>query len=198
LTRINLNLATFEYQDTRVAYTMMAVLTALVLAVSSFNISLFVGYQNRIYEFKERIVQLDHGNGNNKVKREESPPAVTKEDAASIRSRADFVNRLILMDIYPWDELLDELEKSTPSNVTILSFVSMKEENRIKVEGKAASIADVGQFLKVLEGSSLYRNNVLSSVNVGKNGAEPDRPAREFPVRFEIISTVDAGRLFND
>jgi hypothetical protein len=197
LARIILNLATFEYQDKKTAYLVLGVTALLVLSISVYNMGLFVTYKNKVLECEERIAQLDKAEVTRKSIREPGGTAVSKEEVASVKTGAEFVNRLITLDVFPWDRLLDELETRTPSPVSILGLVFSKEENRVKIEAKASSMSHITQFLKALEESALYRDNILLNVSVGKDRSEAGKPdSGDLSIRFEISSTVAVDPLF--
>ncbi|MBN1106848.1 MAG: PilN domain-containing protein, partial [Deltaproteobacteria bacterium] len=156
-----------------------------------YNIGLFLNYKGKVLEYEERIAQLDQGEVTRKRIREPGGTTVSKEEVASIKAGVEFVNRLITLDIFPWDRLLDELETRTPSQVSILGLVSLKDENRIKIEAKAVSMSHITQFLKALDESAITRDNILLNVSVGKDNSEGGRrDAGDLSIRFEINSTV--------
>ncbi|MBN1102832.1 MAG: PilN domain-containing protein [Deltaproteobacteria bacterium] len=190
--RIELNLATFEYQDKQIAYPMLAAAALLLLLLSLYGLKLFSDYRQQVQEFRASFARLEKKQSTRKKIQRVGRGAAPKQETESSKAAVELVNRLITMDVFPWGRLLDELEDLTPPGITVQSFSSGTDEKKIRIEGKASSMNEITQFLKGLDGSKLYRDTVLSNVSVGKVEGEKDKRGIELPIHFEI--TISSAR----
>jgi len=197
LKTIELNLATVEYQDKKLAYPVMIATAILALILCFYSVKVYMGYNRHVNEYEERIAQLDQSQVTRKKIEQEGKAPASNEEAGSIRATAEFVNRLILLDVFPWGRLLDEVEALAPKGVILMSFGSGKEENSVKMEGKASSMSQITEFLKALEGSKIFKGTTLSNVSVGKDGGEADKGGGEPAILFEINTTAATAQLFS-
>lgn len=191
--RIQMNLATLEYYDRRAIYSLAIVALVLVLGLSAFNIRLYSRYRANAQGYEQKISKLD-GLETTTIRTGRVSPS--KKDLDSLKEQATFVNRLIAMDIFPWDRLLDELETCTPPNVVIFRFASTKEPGRIRIEGKAASMNEITDFLKALGQSRWYRQSVLLNVSTQKETGGAG-PASDLTIRFEIEAVASVQSSFS-
>lgn len=197
LRTIRINLSTLEVQDRRTACGVALLGAALIVCLTLYNLRLYGNYRSEVGEYERRIAQFSEvkATANRAVP---ARPALSKKESDSIQSQAGTVNRWIAMDIYPWDRLLDELERCTPPQVVLLRFASAKEGDRIRVEGKAASMNDVTGFLQSLDRSGLYRDSILLSVSTVKEAEKITPGTAELPIRFEIDTTAAVVPPFRD
>jgi Tfp pilus assembly protein PilN len=164
----------------------------LVLALSLFNFHRYVRTTSEIHEMEERISHLEKESvRNSPTPRPVSPPS--KKETDTMKEQVGFVNRLIATDVFPWGRLLDELESCTPSNILILRFSTTKEKDRLRIEGKAASMSEIAEFLRALDRSSVYRNSALLNVSTPKDAGQA-ATSNGSAIRFEIeaVAAVEA------
>lgn len=195
--RIELNLATFEYQDKQIVYPMLAAVALLLLLLSLYGLKLFSDYRQQAQEFRTSIARLEKTQATRKKIQREGRGAAPKQEAESSTAAVEFVNRLITTDVFPWDRLLDELETLTPPGITIQSFSSGTDEKKIRIEGKASSMSEITQFLKALDGSKVFRDTVIANVSVGKPEAEKDKRGSELAIHFEITTSAAREELLS-
>jgi Tfp pilus assembly protein PilN len=186
MNRIYLNLATTEYYDRRSAYPALAAAVILVLLLSLFNMHLYARNRAEIREYERKISHLEKIEADRNRGNRENIPALSKTEIDLLKERVGFVNRLIAMDNFPWNRILDELESRTPSEILILRFTTTKDPGRFRIEGKAGSMKEVTEFLKGMDHSTLFRNSALMSVSTLKEADRKDNSSGEPAIRFEI------------
>jgi Tfp pilus assembly protein PilN len=186
MNRIHLNLATREYYDRKSAYPALAAAVLLVLLLSLFNILLYTRNRAEIREYERKISLLETVQVAKTQANRETTPADSKKEIDSVKERTSFVNRLIAMDNFPWDRLLDELESRTPPDILILRFTTTKDPGKFRIEGKAGSMKEVTEFLKGMDRSTLFRNSALLSVSTMKEADRKGNSGGEPSIRFEI------------
>ncbi len=188
--RIHLNLATTRCYDRKRVYSVMAGVVLLALILSLYNVHRYIRYTSQVREIEERIAQVEKSDKGQSRAAQPPLPLPTQKEMDTLREQAAFVNRLITMDIYPWDRLLDELESCTPPNILILRFTTTKERDRVRIEGNAVSMAEITEFLKALDRSSLYRASALLNVTTPKDAGQSAMGYKSPAIRFEIETTA--------
>jgi hypothetical protein len=188
--RIQLNLATIQYYEKKTIYPILAAAVILVLILSLFNVHRYSRYRSQVGEIEDRILHLERTGPVRYQAAKVSLPVLSEKDLSTLREQVGFVNRLIAMDVFPWDRLLDEIESCTPPNILIQRFAATKERERVRIEGKAGSMMDITEFLESLESSSLFRNSTLLSVATPRDGGETATSKMSSAIRFEIEASA--------
>jgi Tfp pilus assembly protein PilN len=85
----------------------------------------------------------------------------TDEEYEKNKKNAVFANRLITLDIFPWDKLLDTLEKSVPEGITLSGFDPSDDLKQILIKGRAGTLENIAYLLKMLEKSSILQSSLL-------------------------------------
>ena len=187
---IKVNLATFEYQNKRFAYPFLIGALLLVLILSAYSIHRGIINHSEINEYEKRITQLEDrsltGQKSNSTKR----PELTSRDIESIKENAEFINRLIDMDTFPWDKLLDSLELMVPSDITLSSFSMSDDLDKVHLQGIARSIDDIGKFINKLNESDIYRDNTLISLSVSEEDTATGASGGKLDILFEMESKI--------
>lgn len=120
--RLDLNLATHPYEDSRSFYTqwipLLAVLAALAIGLSAFAYSEYAEYrrQNReLSELKGKTAELE------KVKAE-AADVLARPDNSGTRDQAAYLNDLIRRKAFSWTQVMADLEKIMPAQVQVASI----------------------------------------------------------------------------
>ena len=117
-------------------------------------------------------------------------------EAASIQKDIDFVNDLIMKDIFPWGRLLNTLEVKMPNGVILESFTTSKDFTKVQLKGSAESMKNVGSFLTNLDEALIYRDNRLINLSIDQEDIpQDDMDNTSMPIKYEIESTIDLEQL---
>lgn len=193
---IKVNLATFEYYDKRLAYILMVCTAAALLLISGYQIHLGLRHQGEVFAYQEKIERLNQQS----VKRQRIPldkkAELPKAEAKRIEEQVRLVNDLILSDVYPWDRVLDELERVMPKGIILKSFSLLEGWRRVSLKGHGRSMKEITLFLQAMEASVLFEKNVLARLSVEHGSAPMQTGQGELTVPFEIESQLVLDGLF--
>lgn len=193
---VNLNLAVCEYVERPLAFTLLGVAAALALLFFIFNIRSMWRMDREIAAYQENLKQISELEAGKKAAGQDQKTAVGEKEIETTRENAVFVNRLILLDIFPWDKVLDTFEEDMGQTVFLESLTPDENFVRIILKGYAASTEDVTRYLKSRESAGRLKKIVLVEVNVATDAAEGPPETRKPPVKFEIESDLALDRLF--
>ncbi|MEI6212858.1 MAG: PilN domain-containing protein [Desulfuromonadales bacterium] len=151
-----INLATQNYFDYRLFARIGYVLIAALIGLSAWNITRFswnLGEQRRL---ETDIVKLE---GRLDSKR----GGFSEKDAAQQQSKIRFFNEIIARKGTDWLRLLDILESATPEGIAISVLAPGKEQDDLRIEGRARSFSHIRQYLEKLEESKEISEVLLLS-----------------------------------
>ena len=195
---IKINLATFEYQDKRIAYPILISAILMIFALS--GLSFYLGSRNRaeIEEYEKKIEQLEYRSIKKQNTDDNKFYKLNSEEIETIKNNVDFVNQLIDMDTFPWGKLLDSLERVVPSGITLSTFQMSDDMNKVELQGIARSIKDIGVFLEQLDGSKIYGINELISLSVSEENPSQGNTGGKLDILFEIESYIDKDHIIGE
>ena len=119
--------------------------------------------------------------------------SVGLEELEKTRVRAEWINRRISQDLFPWCRVLDVLEAGLPETLYLTRVTGEEGGRRLRLEGFAASLDPVSGYLQKKEAENLFDRIVLKNVDVDSADAEIEGPP---PVAFEIESRLQPRRVF--
>ena len=190
-------MATLEYYDKRIVYSVVLGAIIFLVATTGYNINMGVKYQKEISEYKEKIGKLDQ----NQSQRKFFHKKLKEEEIKQIKTDALFVNRLIAIDIFPWDSLLETLEDNMPEDI-ILMNLSLSDiyrsdiYDKLLLKGYAGSIEKIALFVKKLEESRMFQKCMILKLSVNKGGLEEISKKKSFNIYFEIESSLLMKEIF--
>jgi Tfp pilus assembly protein PilN len=194
---IKINLATFEYQDKRLSYTVMLLTALIVLIVSIFSIRSAANTQTEIKEYEKKIAEQEQNIIKRQKIRKENIKKLNDAEIKSLKKNIDFVNGLINKDAYPYDRLLDLFELCVPQGIVLSSFKMSKDLDEVVVEGKADSMNEITVFLNKLNESKSYKKNNLLNLSIAqKNNAHDEPISVDDGIKFEIESVIDGDKIW--
>jgi len=195
LETIKINLATFEYQDKRLSYPVILVVSVIVLMVSSLSIKAGLNRQAEIKEYEKIISEREQSTL--KKQQIEKTPRLKDAEIESVKNDANFISGIINQHAYPYDRLLDALEASAPNGVVISSFGMSKDFNKVILDGKADSMNNITLFLNNLNVSKIYKNSNLLSLSVSReNNAEERSVSVGNGITFEVESLIAKDQIW--
>ena len=190
-------MATLEYYDKRIVYSVVLGAIIFLVATTGYNINMGVKYQKEISEYKEKIGKLDQ----NQSQRKFFHKKLKEEEIKQIKTDALFVNRLIAIDIFPWDSLLETLEDNMPEDI-ILMNLSLSDiygsdiYDKLLLKGYAGSTEKIALFVKKLEESRMFQKCMILKLSVNKGGLEEISKKKSFNIYFEIESSLLMKEIF--
>jgi Tfp pilus assembly protein PilN len=184
---LSLNLATFEYRTRRVAALVLIVAGLVAMVISLFSIHGGLELIDEIREYEKRIAQLEsvranaaaHGQG-----KAEKP--LGQEAMRTIGQQASLVNQLIVSDVFPWDQLLDGLEKALPDGVLLSSLRPSRDRKKITVTGRSLSTESLSRFMSALDESGVIERASLTKLHVERGDGHSEAMAFEVEGRLRL------------
>ena len=184
-------MATLQYHDKRIVYSVVLGAIIFLLAITGYNVNVGFKYQKEISGYEEKIGKLDQNQSKIKFVRKE----LKEEEIKQIKTDALFVNKLIAIDVFPWNRLLETLEDNMPEDIILmnLSLSDIYESDiydKLLLKGYAGSIEKIALFLKKLEESSMFQKCMILKLSVEKGGLEEISKKKSFNIYFEIESLL--------
>jgi len=190
-------MASLEYHDKRVVYSVVLGAIIFLSAITGYNINMGVKYQKEISEYEEKIEKLEQNQSQKKFLHKE----LKEEEIKQIKTDALFVNKLIAIDIFPWDRLIKTLEDNIPEDI-ILMNLSLSDSygsdiyDKLLLKGYAGSIEKIALFLKKLEESSIFQKCMILKLSVEKGSLKEISKKKSFNIYFEIEGSLLMNEIF--
>ncbi|MFZ5573108.1 MAG: PilN domain-containing protein [Thermodesulfobacteriota bacterium] len=195
---IHTNLATFEYVDRRLSLLLILSTSAVILLISVNTIRQFFDGADQIQTYQKKIYQKEQEIAVKIKDSQKDQQAITKEQIKSIEHQVVQFNRLIATDIYPWNRILEELERSSPAGLCLVSFVPADDFQTLTMKGRAESENRISFFFKRLEESKLFDGNTLLTFQVNPNKDSTSEGNGESGIQFTIESRLSRNGVFSD
>ncbi len=192
---IKINLSTFKYQDKFLTYPIMLLAALIVLAISAYNIQLALHYQHEILDYEQRLAHLEQVRALKQKKNKDQLQKVEDKEIQSIREGVRFLNKLIVEDAFPWDRVLDVLEKHTPPEVVLLHFALSDDRQKVIIKGATRSMAEITRFLSGLEQSKVFKKNALINLVVTSESMAQNASDQAMGIKFQIESILRIDKL---
>jgi Tfp pilus assembly protein PilN len=194
---IKINLATFEYQDKRLAYPVMLMTALIILLISILSIRTGINTQGEINEYEKTIESQEQ----NAIKRQQIKKETTRRlkdtEIESLKKDIGFINGLIKMDAYPYDRMLDTLELCLPRGIVLSDLKMSKDLNMVTLQGKSDSMEKITDFINSLNDSKIFKNNNLLNLSVSREAnSEEDSSAMDDGVTFEMECSIDKNQIW--
>ena len=190
-------MATLEYHDKRIVYSVVLGAIIFLSAITGYNINMGVKYQKEISKYEDKIGKLEQNQSRRKFFHRE----LKEEEIKQIKTDALFVNKLIAIDVFPWDRLLETLEDNIPGDI-ILMNLSLSDidgsdiYDKLLLQGYAGSIEKIALFLKKLEESSIFQKCMILKLSVETGNLEEISKKKSFNIYFEIESSLLMNEIF--
>jgi len=190
--RLNINLATQPYEDTR----RVAVLWTSLLAFLCFSaVVLGILVYHRWHEYREvshaiaveRNVLADLD-----AKQAQDIAILNRPENKDVRDHSDYLNQLIRRKEVSWTRIFLDLEKMMPPHLRVLSIQPSLVDDQvlIKMQLGGDSRDRAAELVRRMEQSKTFRNSqIVSELNAPvENG-----PARQDPMRFGVTAEYVPG-----
>jgi Tfp pilus assembly protein PilN len=96
------------------------------------------------------------------------------------------INRLIALDLFPWVQVLNALEKALPDVVVIDRFRPVDGFRRIDLAGHTDSLEQLVRFQENLEASDMFASVVLENMGLGNEPGSASLSNAERRTDFQL------------
>jgi Tfp pilus assembly protein PilN len=184
---LSFNLATFEYRNRRVAALMLLVAGLTAVVISLFSLHGGIQLSDEIRDYEKRIAQLEsiRAKAAAQVQGKSGKP-LGQEAMRTIGQRASLVNQLIVSDVFPWDRLLNGLEKALPDGVLLSSLRPSADRKKITVTGRSLSTESLSRFMSALDESGVIGRAALTKLLVERGDGHSEAMAFEVEGRLRL------------
>lgn len=193
---IKVNLASFDYFDKRPAYLIMVVSIIFILILSVYNFHLFNVSQRDIYTYKEKIAKAEKEWKKQQEVQNKNKIKINEEEKTILKSHADFVNGLIATDIFPWNQLLNMIERKVPNGLVLTEIVPSDNYKKLVLAGLASSTRKITFFMKRLKGWNVIEETVLLNLSLNKKDSPLNAEGKPQGIDFRIENTLRIDQLF--
>lgn len=170
----------------------------MILALSAYHIQLAMRYEHEILDYEQRLARLDQMQVEKNKKVKDQLKKFKEEDIQSIREDAHFVNKLIIQDTFPWDQVLNAIEIYLPPQAILLNFSLSEDREKITIEGKTHSMTEITQFLSGLEESSVFEKSALLDLTILSGDITKDEQRKTMDIKFQIESLLRVSELLKE
>lgn len=194
---ININLASVEYVDKRQTIVMIIIMAIIVLVISTYNVHLFAKGRHEKAKY-EKEISLSNKKWQDKRQFQREKIEIGEEEKKVLISHANFTNRLIASDIFPWNQFLNMLERKVPNELALSKIAPTDNYSRLIISGYAGSTRKVTFFMKRLKDWNVIQHSTLLKLHVEQDGSQDDVRGVVPKIEFEIESTLRTDKLFSD
>lgn len=193
---LTINLASLKYTDKRKTFFVLSGTFIIVLLISGFNIIFFRTYNATISEYNLKNLWLEKKIEKKKLLHEKIKTRFGKDKIEKIKENAKFVNRLIALDLFPWNSLFHDLEMQVPEGLKINNIQPLENFNKLRLKGQTNSMNNITFFLKNLDESELFNKGVLLQFSVEERNRSLKTKNDAPEIHFEIDTYITMDKLF--
>ena len=194
---IKINLASFEYVDKRQTTMMIILLGIIMLLISVYNVRLYAKGRHEKVKYEKEIA-LSNKKWQDKRQYQREKIEIGEEEKKVLKRNADFTNRLIASDIFPWNQFLSMLERKVPNELALSKIAPTDNYNKLIIAGYAGSTRKVTFFMKRLKDWNVIQHSTLLKLHVEQDGSQADVRGIVPKIEFEIESTLRTEKLFSE
>lgn len=185
---ILVNLSSVDPAKHRASRIAVAVGVLLALGISACNARFGYHYDQRGDVCLEKIQRLSERRKAILAAEEARKTEMKDKDVASTKAHVQFVNQVILKDVFPWTRVLGAFETALPTEVYFDAFEPTDGFGVVALRGHARSMSEVSAYLKDKESEEIFQKIDLLKIDVD---SESTAAINRLPVRFEIESLLD-------
>jgi len=190
-----INLATHDHVDRRIIYGVLGGVALLLAIFTVFNVingfqtySARSGYLSKIENLEQQAKTL--------VPLDQNGPEFDPKAAVTLQNRSRHANYLIALDIFPWIDVLAELEKAIPPQVVLDRFLPDADLKTIRITGHTPSVEPITRFQDALGKSELFQSVVLENMDFGTGPSAKKGATGNGAMHFEMICGLNLKALF--
>jgi len=190
-----INLTTHDHVDRRIIY---AVLGSVALLLAIFTLSNVVYGFHAYNEHSAYVSKIEDLQQQAKTLMPLDPDGAefSTKAATALQKHSRHANYLIALDIFPWVEILDELEKTIPPQVVLDRFLPEASLQTIRITGYTPSVEPITRFQDALGKSELFHSVVLENMDFGTGSSTQKGGSRKGAMQFEMICGLNLQAIF--
>lgn len=192
---LRVNLASLKYADKRKANFILTGAAIAVLLISGLNFNFSRTYNATIAEYYSKILWLEKKITQKRLAHEKIKSIFGKDKIKKVKENATFVNRLIALDLFPWNSLLYNLEMQVPEGLILNSISPSDDFNKLRLKGHTSSMNNITFFLKNLDASELFHQGVLLQFSVNESSKAVKKKKIAPEIHFEIETSIIMEKL---
>ena len=174
---------------------MFVIIGIVLLIISAYNVRLYAKSRSDKSNYEKKISQLNKKLQNGRQTQLEKIE-FGEEEKKTLKNNADFANRLIASDIFPWNQFLDMLERKIPNDLILNKIAPNDSYSKLTISGYAGSTRKVTFLLKRLQDWDVTQHSTLLKLQVEQDGSQGDIRGVVPKIEFEIESTLRPDQLF--
>jgi Tfp pilus assembly protein PilN len=159
-----------------------AAAAGMLLLASLLNGAAYLRAAHEADELRVRLSELERRHRKVETQRKAQPDS--RKQPSQHKIQAQLLERLTREDSYPWSALLQELESLLPPGVHLQELHAASPGGPLVLKGEAGGVEEAAAWLQRLDGSTAFRNPVLSLLSL--TGTIPEKRREGEPIRFEI------------
>ena len=190
-----INLTTHDHVDRRIIYAVLGGVVLLLAIFTLFNVvngfqtySARSDYLSKIENLQQQAKAL--------TSLDQNGPEFDPKTAVALQNRSRHANYLIALHIFPWIDILDELEKTIPPQVVLDRFLPDPDLKTIRITGHTPSVEPITRFQDALGKSELFQSVVLENMDFGAGPSAKKGAAGNGAMHFEMICGLNLKALF--
>ena len=129
-----INLTTHDHMDRRIIYAVLGGVALLLAAFTLINGIQWISKYSERSRYQSKISELQQQASAFSAARADEPP-FKPEAALALQKSSRQANYLIALDIFPWIDILDEIEKAMPPDVVLDRFLPATDLKTIRISG---------------------------------------------------------------
>ncbi|MCK4738386.1 MAG: PilN domain-containing protein [Deltaproteobacteria bacterium] len=189
MNKIIINLASGNYPESRLPFTVASVLLIFALLFTVVNTVSYTLNLKKISSLEVEFESLDTMASEERLKLMANAPEVTDELIRALKNEVEFINGIIYEETFSWTELLSNIESSLPKRVFIVQISPTFRDSKVRISGMAKTKQNVLDFVEALSNSSRFKNVFLLKHSENKRGRTSGRSASSERIIFSVSAT---------
>jgi len=198
LRQIDINLATHEYLDRRLLTTLMIAAVVLTVSLSGRTLYQYFSYQAQIREYDLKIAGMQKMISRKTKHQLEKRGKPTQEDIRRLTKQIAAMNVFIARDVFPWNRVMDQLERKIPEGLYIESFSLSDNYDKLIMKGRADAAHKITFFFRRLEEWDLIKTTIIQDLGLKPVLAVESADPVKDGIGFTFESTISIEKLFTD
>ncbi|HKD13186.1 MAG TPA: hypothetical protein VKE71_01455 [Candidatus Angelobacter sp.] len=187
--RIDVNLASQKFEDSRQFYVrwgsalaLLVVITAGLILLSWYNFQGTASDRKRIGDLRQKIAKLDQD-------RKQAEEVLNRPENRDVRDQSRFWNDVIDQKSFSWTQLLSDLEKIMPARAyvrTVQPTLTQDKRLLLKLMIAGEKRDDVNDLVSKMERSERFHSSVLKSEELRNQGVAGGGPMQNVQPVWEF------------
>ncbi len=192
---IKINLAK-PRANQRTDYAVITVMISVLLAFAGTNGYQYINMQKEIRKYDETLARQYIVRQAAKQRSQKTRDmTLSATEIEILKDKSEFVNRIILEDIFTWTGMLDLLETTIPQTMIVNHLATSDNLSELTLKGRLASTQELGLFLKKINATDLFKNSILSAISVVINDLKKASNQTQTAIGYEIVIALHTDKM---